>query len=371
MFLSLLNPSSRVLSTLCLSCRVSVVTKCYYSEGLDSKYNDTDREKILQVINNTDISTLSSYEISKGNLKKFSQWKNSNGQLKTLSDLEYVDGFSEKSAKKLFNSILNGPNTEKKVVSKIKGQILHPHLSDNVIQDCKSVLSVYITVNSVSWTLIDRSNYEVQDWKYYGIDYPEGKRFQITDILDIAWRVTQQLPLADIYVMKAEATTLRAAGSDPNNPKVLAVNLQKSQMVAMIVALINSRSHGEDQSSEDENSKDVLKQKVYFLRPTLPYRLYGTLVGNERVSTDQTVEMLLRDLVSRSPTNAHAYVPEPLQNMFRSQKELQKDMLGQCLLLSLTFMDLCIYKNQERIAKLSRRGAVYQVRRHPTYDYAE
>lgn len=62
-----------------------------------------------------------------------------------------------------------------------------------------------------------------------------------------AWRVTQQMPLADIYVMKAEATTLRAAGSDPNNPKVLAVNLQKAQMVAMIVALINARVHGAEQ----------------------------------------------------------------------------------------------------------------------------
>lgn len=46
--------------------------------------------------------------------------------------------------------------------------------------------------------------------------------------------------------MKAEATTLRAAGSDPNNPKVLAVNLQRAQMVAMIVALINARDHTPD-----------------------------------------------------------------------------------------------------------------------------
>lgn len=43
--------------------------------------------------------------------------------------------------------------------------------------------------------------------------------------------------------MKAEATTLRASGSDPNNPKVLGVNLQKAQLVAMIIALINCRSN--------------------------------------------------------------------------------------------------------------------------------
>lgn len=52
--------------------------------------------------------------------------------------------------------------------------------------------------------------------------------------------ITAQLPPADIYVMKAEATSLRAAGSDPSNIKTIAVNLQKAQMIAMIVALINS-----------------------------------------------------------------------------------------------------------------------------------
>nr|XP_049706708.1 uncharacterized protein LOC110375515 isoform X1 [Helicoverpa armigera] len=345
-------------SALCLSCRMSIVPRKYFSEGLDSKYNDTEKEKILQVINNPDSSSLASYEVSKSNIKKFAQWKTSNGELKSLSELEYVEGFSERSAKKLFNSILTGPSKEKKAGTKIKGQILHPYLSENVIKECNTVLSLYITVNSVSWTLIDKNNYEVQDWRYHGIDYPEGKKFQITDILDIAWRVTQQLPAADIYVMKAEATSLRAAGSDPNNPKVLAVNLQKAQMVAMIIALINARSNRMEQSCDDENQNkdDSLKQKVYFLRPTLPYRLYGTLVGNERVSTDQLVEMLLRDLSEKSPKNSHAYIPESLQSMFRSQKDLEKDMLGHCLLLSLTFMDLCIYKNQERIAKLVRRG---------------
>lgn len=86
------------------------------------------------------------------------------------------------------------------------------------------------------------------------------------------------------------------------------------------------------------------------------FRLYGTLVGNEKVSTDQTVDMLLQSSNQKSSNNSHVYVPERLQNMFRLQKELQKDMLGHCLLLGLTFMDLCIYKNQDSIDKLINRG---------------
>lgn len=345
--------SRTVTNSLCYTCKV-VTPRCSFSDFLYSKYTDGEKNKILQVINDSDTDALSRYDISKSNLKKIIQFRKNNGNLDTPFDIEHIEGISGKSATKFFNSILNGQLKEKDISNKIKGQFLHPNLSQSAIENCKSVLSVYVTVNSVCWTQINKENYEVVEWKYYSIDYPESRRLLITDILNIAWSITQKLPLADIYVMKAEATTLRASGSDPNNPKVLAINLQKSQMVSMLVALITARSN---QEIGEESEGDDLKQNVYFLRPTLPYRLYGTLVGNEKVSTEQTIEMLLNGLSDKSSSRSHAYVPQYLQEMYRSQRDLQKDMLGHCLLLSLTFMDLCIYKNKERIAKLVKGGA--------------
>ncbi|XP_028179366.1 uncharacterized protein LOC114366635 isoform X1 [Ostrinia furnacalis] len=337
-----------------------------FSQALDNTYTEQQKEKILQVINEADNNMLSRYEIPKSRIKKVSQWKDTYGGLKSISDIHLIDGFSDKSAKKLFDSILDGPSeppTVPKASSKIKGQILQPTLNESTRQKCRTVLAVYVSVNSVCWTLIDKENYEVVNWNYYGIDYPDGKRLQITDIMQIAWKVTHKLPQADIYVMKAEATTLRAGGSDPNNPKVIAVNLQKSQMISMIVALINARSNQitvaqDDEEEETSQIEKNFKHKVYFLRPSLPYRLYGTLVGNERVSTDQTVEMMLQNMSARSTENflPKAYISEELKSDFRSRNELERDMLGHCLLLTLTFMDLCIYKNQESIQKLNKRG---------------
>lgn len=52
-------------------------------------------------------------------------------------------------------------------------------------QNCNTVLAVYVTVNSVCWTLIDRSKYEVVEWEYKPIQYPEGKNLKMTDILDL------------------------------------------------------------------------------------------------------------------------------------------------------------------------------------------
>ncbi|KAI5637464.1 hypothetical protein NE865_09751 [Phthorimaea operculella] len=296
---------SKFKAPLCLKCRVATLQRCFFSQKLENKYSEPEKEKILRVVNESDESSLSGYEVTKGRLKKFSQWRSSNGNIKNISDIELIEGFSQKTAAKFCDSILEGPKkVEKSTKSKIKGQFLQPNLSESVRKSCQTVLSIYIAVNSVSWTLIDKNNYEVVKWQYHGINYPDGKRFQITDILDIAWSVANSMPSADIFVMKAEATTLRAAGSDPNNPKVIAVNLQKAQMVAMIVALLNARSYNE-RIDEDSLDSEEFKQKVYFLRPTLPYRLYGTLVGNEKVSTDQTVEMLLQDSSQISKNNSH------------------------------------------------------------------
>ncbi|CAG4946645.1 unnamed protein product [Parnassius apollo] len=346
--------NKKFLISSCKTCRSFSFTKCFYSQEIENKYSEAQKQKILQIVNDGDLDILSRYDVAKTRLKKLSEWVNKYGKLNKISDLETIDGFTEKTVKKFYNSIIDG--APKNLSHKIKGRILHPILTETVKQNCRLVLSVYVTVNCVCWTLIDRDKYAVAEWKYHGIEYPDSKRFPITDILGIAWQITNNLPNADIYVMKAEATSLRAGGSDPNNPKVIAFNIQKAQMIAIIVALINAKHNNINVCPTKEEPVSNLNQRVYFLRSSLPYRLYGTLVGNERVSTDQTVEMLLDKAKEIHSDNSHVHVPDNLTSMYRSQKELQKDMLGHCLLLAITFMDLCIYTNEEKIRKLTRLG---------------
>ncbi|XP_047993808.1 transcription elongation factor, mitochondrial [Leguminivora glycinivorella] len=248
----------RHLGYICTSCRVLATPKYFYSQGFD-KYSEAQKEKIIKIINDAN-TEISDYNISKAKLKKFSQWRSSKGQINTLSDLELVEGFTKKTSIKLYDSILEGPEKKEKRNNKIKGQILHPALNESVRKNCQSVLAVYINVNSVVWTLINRNDYTVTDWRYDPIEYPDGKKLQITDIYDIASSIVHRLPPADIYIMKAEATSLRAAGSDPNNAKAIAVNLQKAQMIAMIVAIINSSNIDFD----DQAKEDIPKHKVYF-----------------------------------------------------------------------------------------------------------
>ncbi|XP_038223359.1 transcription elongation factor, mitochondrial isoform X2 [Zerene cesonia] len=349
--------SSRKILPSCTFCRFGR----YYGQKLENKYSEIEKKNILEVINKSDVSTLSRYDVTKKRSKSISQYINNNGPVSSLIDIELIEGFSEKHAEKLFDSILQGKiNAEEpNALKQIKGQILNPTLSENMRQAAKSVLTVYITINSVSWTLIDKSNYEVLEWQYQSIHYPENKRYQLSDILEISWNIVTKLPTADIYVMKAEATSLRASGSDPNNPKVLGINLQKAQMVSMMVAFISARGNM-DNVEKDEESSDTEKkfiQNVFFLRSSLPFRLYGTLIGNERVTSDQTVEMLLKEYNEISANNSHVYVPDRLQARFRDEKDLERDMMAQCMLFALTFMDLCIYRNKSKIDKLLSKKA--------------
>ncbi|CAK1544899.1 unnamed protein product [Leptosia nina] len=331
----------------------------WYSESV-VKYSEVDQKKILEVINKSDIETLSRYDVTKGRVKNISKWKQTYGPIKSVSDIETIDGFNQKKeVEKLFDSIVNdkvSSEKETRVLKHIKGQILKPPLAENTRQAVSSILTVYVTINSVSWALIEKSQYKLLDWQYHGIEYTNNKNSQLGDILEVAWNITNKLPSTDIYVMKGEATSLRASGSDPNNPKMLGINLQKAQMISMIVALLSARNIHQENSYEEHNNSNIdnikMKHTVYFLRPSLPFRLYGTLIGKEQVTSDQTVEMLLQNLNSRSPDHTHVYVPDKLKALFRAQRDLPKDMMAQCLLFSLTFMDLCIYKNKEKIDKM-------------------
>lgn len=81
--------------------------------------------------------------------------------------------------------------------------------------------------------------------------------------------------------------------------------------------------------------------RAYFIY----FRLFGALVGTERVSTEATImDIINRNPNSTLPCSKISVEPNLIDDYCKCSKGY-KDLLDQALLLVITFMELCIYNN--------------------------
>lgn len=80
-------------------------------------------------------------------------------------------------------------------------------------------------------------------------------------------------------------------------------------------------------------------------------RLFRTLVGTERVAALDIVTQLIEN-TSTAPCTP-VQVDSQIRGNYMSQSPADKELLGQALMLIISFMDLCIYKNSSSIAALT------------------
>lgn len=93
-------------------------------------------------------------------------------------------------------------------------------------------------------------------------------------------------------------------------------------------------------------------------KKTLIFRLFGTLVGQERVSAVKIITELLNNSSSTDPTLPYSSVTleEDLKLQFLAYAAVSKELLGQPLMLAVTFMDICVKKNPAAIKAVTFKG---------------
>lgn len=82
--------------------------------------------------------------------------------------------------------------------------------------------------------------------------------------------------------------------------------------------------------------------------------MFNTLIGSECVAANQIVTKILEN----DPSEDHytkIQIPENLKREYEMYPGVEKEILGQALLLIMSFMDLCVYKNIESLKRLSGR----------------
>lgn len=341
----------------------------------------------MNTINKRTEAELCNFQISKQRIKKIEARKQKFGEFSSIEDMLELDGFGVKVLEKFCESILAKTDDEEKdtkpiaesdeqnLQSRRKQQFVSPNFSEKLRNSVSSCVSFYIGLNFVAWTKLrldfdERGNELmcVEEWTSNQIGN-DDKKLSLSDLIQISLRLVSKIPEADVYVIEAAQTP--QVSQQPSNPIQMNISVQKSQLLAMFGALIASRGEktntivGFDttnQLEEDEEAEMGLmhQQNLFFLRNFLASRLYKTFVGNERVSTERVIEKLLRlnysvD-VEKKPSFDTLDVPQHLREYYRSSSKLDREFMGQSMLIGLTFMKLCVTKCPQSVAMLNKRS---------------
>ncbi|XP_050517269.1 transcription elongation factor, mitochondrial [Diabrotica virgifera virgifera] len=320
-----------------------------------SNFTEDEQTKILNVVNDSDTNVLSKFHIPQNRIKSIESWKNKKGPFRSLSEILEVDGLGEKMLHKMCEDIMkcdkpidqlavnnnNGKNKRNK-------QIVLPPINGSIINNLSTAVGIHLSPIGISWAKISKENNKLISWNYDNFSCLPNKLLP-NETFDKTIQIVRKIPPSDVYVFESspsmgpQASTSVSLASSYN---------QQLELNAMLLALLNtSVNHNitlQSVTNRDNPSTTTIENRVFYLKSRISARLFKTLVGQEKVAAVTTINQLLQsneDLENSSLPCTPITVEQQLKNAFSSQSPANKELLGQALMLVITFMDLCIYKN--------------------------
>ncbi|XP_059622608.1 uncharacterized protein LOC132265843 [Phlebotomus argentipes] len=288
----------------------------------------------------------SRYAIAKYRLQRIIGWKRRYGKFSSLNEILELDDFGEKILQRFCSSIVQDAGQTGKIdVSTVKksSQILTPKLMEDKRSAIKSCCAVQVGIDSVSWCRLEIQDDEtpslVTHWQFFPLNC---KKSHLVDLSSMIEHVNQIIPESDAFVME---NPVAKQGSPNVNTTQIAVSVQQSQVIAMMTLILSLRK-------EDHHTC------VFFVKNYVPARLFGTLVGQERTSSLHVVSELVssrNQSTSVPPKGSITALPGVLAN-YELADGAEKEYLGRCLMLSVSFLRLCLLKCPVSIAIANRRG---------------
>lgn len=268
-------------------------------------------------------------------MKKIFDYRTKKNRFQQLEDCLQLDGFGEKILDKFYDSILG--NKVKRVERRL-ASVVSPKLHEEFRTSIRTCLALNVAVNSISWSRIEIENerqFKITEWSHVPID---NKKFPTHELAELALRVSRNIPEADVYLMENPARAPTMMGNQ--NATAINVNVEKAQLIAMLSALLMNRSDAEVVDGRPTN--------LYFVKQFAAAKLFNTFVGNEKTSNNAVVMNLLGEDASAlgwmniltdlkmEPLN----VSEEVRAQFFDMGPIEREFIGQSLLLGLTFIKL-------------------------------
>lgn len=341
------------------------------------EYDEKQRSKILNVVNKQSVEEMANYNISKQRIMKIDKRKQMQGEFKSVNEILELDGFGVKVLEKFCESIIAANDEHKEMIvqkqakaAKAKAlKVVSPPLSNFLRQSITSCVSFHVDVNHIAWTkltfgankAVESSSVpvSVDEWACHAIGN-EGKKPSLSDLIQTLVYLNGKIPKADVYVVESQQTPRPA--TQPGNAIQMTINVQKAQVLAMISVLMASREGKVFENERDlhETISEEAQQTLFFLKNFISSRLYKTLVGTERVATDQVIEHILRcNEGIENPNNRSLSaidVPLHLRKQFADTLKLDREFIGQATLNGLAFFKLCVLRCHESAAIVNYRN---------------
>lgn len=231
--------------------------------------------------------------------------------------------------------------------SKSNQQLTIPKLLEKRRSTTKSCVSIQVGINNISWcrlSITDENTIHITNWTMYEII---DKKMHLSELIRVVLYVNSRLPEGDCYILENPKVQ---QGGAPNSVLQVNINLQNSQLIAMTSAVLANRNaiDSSPESDSDDNKDKEDSMNVFYLRQYLSSRLFGTFIGNERVSNQAIVENLIE-----SNCDSSVIVPDSIKEDYRSSSNVEKELLGQSFLLGLTFIRLCVLKCPKSFSLIS------------------
>lgn len=257
-----------------------------------------------------------------------------------------------------------------------RAQFLTPALLEVIRNKVNTVVSFHIDLNYFAWTKfyydrqaneeLEEPKFFVDGWNCYEFAKQE-KNLKLTDLIELLVKFNDRIPDADVYTI--ESLPIAVQAKQPGSALQVNVNIQKTQLTAMLSILMAARRSVNKMLAGDESKELTFEisdgqeipyiDSVYFLRNFLPSRFYKILIGNERVSAANVInEIITYNYTVHNrfdPTFASINIPEEYRDFWKNSSRIHQEYLGSSMLVGLTFLKLCIERCPGSLERLNSR----------------
>uniref|UniRef100_A0A1B6HEL0 Transcription elongation factor, mitochondrial n=1 Tax=Homalodisca liturata TaxID=320908 RepID=A0A1B6HEL0_9HEMI len=274
--------------------------------------------------------------------------------MKSLEPLLTVNGLGPKLLSRICESIIQEPaenfqqelsvEEDSRVVD-VGSQILK--LPNNLVTPThvtqipfvKTVVGIHLGINTVSWARLHTAG-ELDTWGVLDISHCADKKYDVHAVWDLVTLLREELPDGDIYIMENNNWSNVA-----NVKKPIKYHIFEAMITTSICSVFN-------QADSKNKPRPEMDNRVYFLRPFTPSRLFRKVVGSERVSAQDVV----RDMIEGIPDVRHqpiTFTPDSVEQYLLVNGSL-RDTMSQALLLVISFTELILLQNPEALSIIGK-----------------